>query len=144
MASIKDFVIAFILVGVFIFAAVSFGNQFQLDMGANQSLLNQTQSQVNQTHFNQQFNISDARSVANVSMIGVKGEQFETTGGEITYRSIPKTTLNFWGVVSGTWKIVANLLISTLDISTVVIIAIATIIAITLIYYLWKNVRTGT
>lgn len=143
MTNIKNFIIGFVLVALFVFSFVSFGRQFQLDMGSNQTILNESVSGLNESYYDIETDLSEASTTAKASRNRTEGEQLEVSGGEITYRSIPKSTLSFWGTVSGIFSVIGSLLISTLGVPVIVIGAISTIIVISLIYYFWKNIRTG-
>ncbi len=140
---IKNVLISFVLVAIFVFAFISFGNQFQKEMDANQTILNESISELNKTFKNIEVNLSDAKDKANASKTSVEKEQLEISGGEITYRSIPKTTLSFWSSVISFFSILGGLIFTTLGVSPVIIGGITTITLIVLIFLFWKNIRTG-
>ena len=140
----KDLVISFILVGVFVFAFISFGYQFQLDMGANQTLLDDEDSGIREAFHSMNSSLSDIESTANSSMFSVSAEEFDTSGGEITFKTIPKATTNFWTRTTGIFDLLRTFLFKTLGISSTVLGAIATIFTVTLILLGWKLWRTGT
>ncbi len=140
----KEFVISFILIGVFVFAFISFGNQFQIDMNANQTILESEDSNLSGLFYSMNRSLAGAETTAGSSRVSVANETFDTIGGEITYKTIPKATINFWDTTTGIFSLVRNFLAPTLGIDAVILTAIGTIFTITLIALGWKFWRTGT
>lgn len=142
----RNLVIAFVLVSLFIFAFVSFGVQFQTDMGANQTILNETKGGLNTTFIQIETQLSEMKSTTNSSRTAVEEEGVGIDEGQITSTSIISTVLTFWSRISGTWQAIKGLfdVFFDKDMRNVFLGAIGTILTITLILYAWKTWRTGT
>lgn len=148
----KTLVISFILVGLFIYALIAFGIQFQTDMDANQTILNETTSNLNTTYGSLKTNLTGAEDTGKSSR-----EKFEdqapitSTSGEVSFTSIVAAGKNFAGTMTGFFKTIFGLLKVTLGFDdtddtafTIVLSTLGAIFLVTVIFFAWRAYRAGS
>ena len=137
--SFKTLLISCILIALFSFALISFAFQSQSDNGINNlrndPTLNLTYIALNNTLNNAALNSKtqlNATSTDDVTM-GVGG---------LLYLSIVGVTRTFTGTITGTF-VVFTAIFARYGISPIITTTIMSIIIISIIFLVWRNVRTG-
>ncbi|KKL68884.1 hypothetical protein LCGC14_2120530 [marine sediment metagenome] len=137
----KGIAIASLLVGIFVFALLSFGNQIAIDNNVPNILLEE--EQFNRTFRNLDSNLSEAIKDINAS----RGEFFKDIPiiGEITIilSSIVAVGRVFTVVVRNLYSLTLGLIAETLGISPIVMGILSSIILVSIILLIWRVYRSG-
>lgn len=151
---LKSLIIAVLLVGLCMFAMLSFAIQFQDDMGANQTLINTSQSGLNQTYSALKRNLTGAEDTANATRTSFESEEAKSEFGSLTFKSIVGVGKSFTGTISGFFNIVFNLIKTNLGFDknnpnsqasfAVILGTFSAIVLVVIIFYAWRVYRAGS
>jgi len=145
MVEIKNYIMSFLLIGLFLFVAVQFASQVSIDNNTNVSILDNTA--INKSFIDIQAELRDSKSTVDQDKKTLFSDRPEGNEGEsINLFSIigiaGNMGLNF---VTGIFQITRDLVKTTLGIDNDVVFAVfGSMFVITLIFLTWRVIRTGT
>ena len=147
----RSLVISVLLVGVLMYALISFGVQFQKDMDAEQTILNETDSNLNNTYKSLRTNLTGAEDTANATRTSFESEEATAEFGSLTFKSIvgvgksfTGTMVNFFNIIFNLLKIVFGLDEESSAAFTNVVGTLTSILVITVIFFAWRAYRAGS
>ncbi len=142
MVGFRESVISIVLVGLFIFAFISFGGQIALDNGANNTIL--TNPAVNKSFIDIQSQLEEVQ----IDTENQKQAWFEDVPivGDINliWKSLTGIIRVFFDVIVNMYNLIISLISETIGISPVVLNTIAALLSISMLLLLWRLVRSGS
>lgn len=148
---LKTLIISVLLVGLFMYALIGFAVQFQTDMGANETILNEDDSNLNATYGALKTNLTGAEDTANATRTSFESEEAKSEFGSLTFKSIVGVGKSFTGTMANFFNIIFNLLKVVLGLDdddnasfTVVIGTLGAIFLVTVIFLAWRSYRSGS
>lgn len=150
-SGLKTLIVSVLLVGLFMYALIAFGVQFQTDMDANQTILNTTDSNLNKTYGNLRTNLTGAEDTANATRTSFESEEAKSEFGSLTFKSIvgvgksfTGTMANFFNIIFDLFKVVLGLDEDDTSAFTIVIGTLGAIFLVTVIFFGWRAYRSGS
>jgi len=148
---LKTLIISFLLVGLFTYSFISFGDKFQNDMDANQTLLNESDSNLNSTYGFFRTNLEESEDTANTSRTSFESEKVTSEFGSLTLSSVVGVAKSFTGTMIGFFNVIFDLIKVVFGFDegnsaafTAVIGTLSAILLITIIFFAWRWIRTGS
>ena len=148
---LKTLIISVLLIGLFMYALIAFGVQFQTDMNANQTILNESDSNLNDTYGSLKTNLTGAKDTANATRTSFESEEAKSEFGSLTFKSIVGVGKSFTGTMANFFNIIFNLFKVVLGLDdddnaafTVVIGTLGAIFLVTVIFFAWRAYRAGS
>lgn len=148
---LKTLIISVLLVGLFMYALIGFAVQFQTDMDANETILNEDDSNLNATYGALKTNLTGAEDTANATRTSFESEEAKSEFGSLTFKSIVGVGKSFTGTMANFFNIIFNLLKVVLGLDdddnasfTVVIGTLGAIFLVTVIFLAWRSYRSGS
>jgi hypothetical protein len=148
---LKSLFVAFILVGLFIFAIVGFAVQFQVDMNANDTILNETASNLNETYGWMAENLSETEATAKSQRESFESEKAKSEFGELTFSSIVGVGKTFIGTMADFFNIIFDLISVTMGFGedndkgfAVVIASLSAIFLAVVVFFAWRAYKAGS
>ena len=142
MVGFRESIISIVLVGLFIFAFISFGGQIALDNNANNTVL--SNPAVNQSFIDIQSQLQEVQ----IDTEGQKKAWFEDVPivGDINliWKSLTGIIRVFFDVIVNMYNLIINLISETIGISSVVLNTIAALLSISMLLLLWRLIRSGS
>ena len=142
MVSFRESVISIVLVGLFIFAFISFGGQIAVDNDANDSIL--SNPSINKAF----IEINNSLEEVRVDTEEQKEAWFEDVPivGDINliWKSLTGIIRVFFDVVVNMYNLIVSLISETIGISPVILNTIAALLSISMLLLLWRLVRSGS
>ena len=137
----KDLIITALLVGLFIFAVISFGVQLSKNNNANMSILNNPS--INKSFVSITSELEEAEDTAESGRVGLWSgiPILEEVG--IVLDSIVSVGQVFSGMVIGVFGITFELITTTLGIPPIVLGVITAIILISIVLLAWSVFKAG-
>jgi hypothetical protein len=139
--NIKDFIIAFILIGLFALCFVSFIYQASQDNNPQSELLNDSRLSPLFTNLNSTLNTY--QNVTTEQKNSFMSDNPLVEFGSMISLAIVGTGKVFANIIVGTWDILTTFITTTLGVPPVVIGIIFSIILISVIFMIWQNWRQG-
>ena len=138
MDTFEDYIISFLLLGLFVVCTISFGNQMAFNYGKAGRMdtgyidTARIESQVNQT----------------ATQANQWGESFKSDNPIISYGSLITVTLFgiiklMWTSIMGFLSIFLDLAVGIFQIPAIVVGTITAIIIISIIFLIWRKTRQG-
>ena len=140
--SFRELFITFALIGLFVFAAISFIVTTQRDNNVNQTILED--DVINRTYARLETNLSEFRTTAQTQKESFEEEIPERGFGSLLIFSIVSVGQKFTGLVAAVYNIIIVLPASILGIPKVVISVLSSILIISLILLAWRVYRLGS
>ena len=147
----KTLVISILLVGLFMYALIAFGVQFQTDMDANETILDTEDSNLNDTYEALKTNLTGAEDTANATRTSFESEEAKSEFGSLTFKSIVGVGKSFTGTMANFFNIIFDLLKVVLGLDdedsaafTVVIGTLGAIFLVTVIFLAWRSYTSGS
>ena len=145
--SFKNTIIAFVLVGLFAFALISFAVQFQTDNNTNSSLLNN--EALNSTFGDIKTNLGDVKNDSQKQREGFEEDKLSSGFGELVMFTILNSVRKFMSMVIQVPNLIFGLISDTLGFDkgggmSTVIGVIMGIIIISLVLLAWRTVKAGS
>ena len=144
---LKTLIISFLLVGLFMYALISFGTQFQTDMGANQTILNDTDSNLSGTYYDLNESLVGSQSTGESARESFESEEAKAEFGSLTFKSIVGIGKSFTGTMVTFFKIIFSSIKTIFGLSSSFLAVISTLSAIflvTIIFFAWRAYRAGS
>ncbi|KKL91642.1 hypothetical protein LCGC14_1892650 [marine sediment metagenome] len=141
VTSFRDTFITFALIGIFIFASISFIVTTQKDNNVDETILEN--DVINRTYINLEANLSSFRGGAQEQKESFELDVPEPGFGSLIIFAIVGVGQIFSGMILGIYNVFIVLPASILGISPVVIQVLTTIIIISLILLIWRVYRVG-
>ncbi len=142
MVGFRESIISIVLVGLFIFAFISFGGQIALDNNANNTVL--SNPAVNQSFIDIQSQLQEVQ----IDTEDQKKAWFEDVPivGDINliWKSLTGIIRVFFDVIVNMYNLIISLISETIGISSVVLNTIAALLSISMLLLLWRLVRSGS
>ena len=139
--SFREVFITFALIGVFIFAGISFIAQTQIDNDVEHTILeNQV---INRTFVDFETDLSAFGSQTQTQKESFESEIPERGFGSLIIFSIIGVGQRFTGMITGVYNIFIVLPASILGISPVVISVLTAIMIVSLVLLIWRVYRAG-
>lgn len=143
-SGLKTLIISFLLVGLLLYALISFGVQFQTDMEANETILNE--KILNNTYGGLRVNLTSGEDTANASRTNFEREEAKAEFGSLTLSSVVGVAKSFTGTMTSFFNVFFGLLVVVLLSKEFLIVTgtLAAILLITVIFLGWRWIRTGS
>ncbi len=139
--SFRDVFVTFALIGIFVFAGISFIVTTQRDNNVDETILeNQV---INRTYTKLETNLSNFRSQSQTQKESFESEIPERGFGSLIIFSIIGVGQRFTGMIVGVYNIFIVLPASILGISPIVIGVFTTMLIVSLILLIWRVYRAG-
>ena len=139
--SFREVFITFALIGVFVFAGISFIVQTQLDNDVENTILEN--EVINKTYTNLETDLSDFGSETQTQKESFESEIPERGFGSLIIFAIIGVGQKFTGMITGIYNIFIVLPASILGISPVVIGVFTAMLIVSLILLAWRVYRAG-
>jgi len=133
--------ISFVLIGLFVFALLSFIVQFQSDNEQEENILGN--SIINETFKNLETNLSNFSSTSQSQKDNFESEVPSTSFGSLIIFSIVSSGKIFSGLLIGIYNILIILPASIFGVSQVVIGVASSVLVFSIILLLWRLYKTG-
>ena len=140
-ASFRDVFVTFALIGIFVFAGISFIVQTQLDNDVENTILEN--EVINKTYTNLETDLSDFGSETQTQKESFESEIPERGFGSLIIFAIIGVGQKFTGMITGIYNIFIVLPASILGISPVVIGVFTAMLIVSLILLAWRVYRAG-
>ena len=142
MVDFKEFIIAFMLIGLFWYAFIMFSSQLSIDNNTNVSILDNTA--INKSFINISSELEKLRSKTEVNKkTFFSGEPEESALGLNVKQSFAIARIVSVGFLSSIFTTIYELLTITLGINSVVFGVLTAIFIITFLFLIIKLLRTG-
>lgn len=141
MDSFRDLFTTFAIIGVFIFASISFIVTTQIDNSANNTILEN--DVINRTYERLETNLSDFGSQTQTQRESFESEIPERGYGSLIIFAIVGIGQRFSGIIASVYNIIIVLPASILGVSPVVISTITAIVLVSMILLIWRVYRSG-
>lgn len=142
VTSFREVFITFALIGVFIFATISFVIVTQRDNGVTNTILDN--EIINRTYTNLETDLGGLSSNASTQKESFESEIPERGFGSLIIFAIVGVGNKFTGMIVGIYNILIVLPASLLGIPSVVISAMTAILLISLVLLVWRVYRVGS
>jgi len=141
MASLRENIIMAVMIGLFVFAFISFGTQLSLDNDTNNSVLDN--DVINRSFFNIQSELSDTIVTAE----GQRESFFKDVPiiGEISLflKSITGVTRVFFSTLINFYNLFTTLIAETMGVSTIILNGMVALVLISTVLLAWSVYRSG-
>ena len=142
VTSFREVFITFSLIGVFVFAAISFVVTTQRDNGVTNTILEN--DVINRTYSNLETDLGGLGSNSSTQKDSFESEIPERGFGSLIIFAIVGVGHKFTGMIVGIYNILIVLPASLLGIPSVVISAMTAILLLSMILLLWRVIRVGS
>ncbi len=139
--SFREVFVTFALIGIFVFAGISFIVQTQLDNDVENTILEN--EVINKTFTNFETDLSDFSSKTQTQKESFESEIPERGFGSLIIFAIIGVGQRFTGMITGVYNIFIVLPASILGISPIVIGVLTSILIVSLVLLIWRVYRTG-
>ena len=139
--SFRETFITFALIGIFIFAGISFIVTTQRDNNVDETILED--EIINRTYSKLETNLSDFESATQTQKESFEEEIPERGFGSLIIFSIISVGQKFTGLIAVVYNIMIILPASILGIPKVVISVLSSILIVSLILLVWRVYRVG-
>lgn len=139
--SFREVFVTFALIGVFVFAGISFIVTTQLDNDVENTILEN--EVINKTYTNLETDLGDFGSETQTQKESFESEIPERGFGSLIIFAIIGVGQRFTGMITGVYNIFIVLPASILGISPVVIGVLSAMLMVSLILLVWRLYRTG-
>lgn len=136
----KDYPINFILAGTFIIAIVSFaivlGSEYgfsSADLIDERIDINALEGQINDSTYSKSL----------ISKNATLEDELNTGANALSWTAMWGAVKNMYSITTGFFNIIINLVVNVLGIPAVVFYALVSIIAISIIFSIWRLIITG-
>lgn len=140
-SNFRGLIIAFLLVGLFFFAMISFGVQINEDNDANTSITNIPF--INSTYTSLQTNLSSSSTTSQSQREGFESEIPTEGVDNILLFSIVSIGKVFGSMLTGLFNVIVIGSSQALGINPIIIGVIQSILLLTLIIFIWKTIKQG-
>ncbi len=142
VTSFREVFTTFVLIGVFVFAGISFIVTTQRDNGVTNTILDN--DVINRTYSNLETDLGGLSSNASTQKESFESEIPERGFGSLIIFAIVGVGNKFTGMIVGIYNILIVLPASLLGISPIVIGALTAILLLSLILLVWRVYRVGS
>ncbi len=142
VTSFREVFTTFVLIGVFVFAGISFIVTTQRDNGVTNTILDN--DVINRTYSNLETDLGGLSSNASTQKESFESEIPERGFGSLLIFAIVGVGNKFTGMIVGIYNILIVLPASLLGISPIVIGALTAILLLSLILLVWRVYRVGS
>jgi hypothetical protein len=141
MDTFKEFLVSFAVIGLFIFAILTFAVNFQLENQTSIGLM--TDSRMNDTYNDINENLNDLNLEAIKQMNNTENAELEQGVDYFSIASIWGSFKKFASNIKGVSNILGNSMRNYIGIDPLVIAFIFSIVLISLVFLGWKLLRVG-
>ncbi len=140
--SFRKLFTVFSIIGLFVFAAISFIDSLQTENNASSSILEN--ELINRTFSSLSEDISDQQTTTNSSKNAFESEIPAPGFGSLIIFAIVGVTHTFTSILTGTYNLIIVLPLVTLGIPSPVANILGSILMITLTLFAWRVYRVGS
>jgi hypothetical protein len=141
MAKLEQIFIGFALVGLFIFAMISFGVQLQQDNNVTEGIIEN--DVINKTYSDLSSELGSSKGSMSEGMGKFENETASTGTISLIFHTIPTIGKTIRGIVTGVFGILVRLPARVLGINEIVIGVLEAILLVLLIVGLWRLYKVG-
>ena len=141
MASLRTTFVTFALIGLFIFAMISFIVTTQQDNDVSETILENPV--INKTYTKLETNLSGLESQTQAQRANFSSEIPERGFGTLIIFSIVPVLQKFLALIVGVYNVIIVLPASIIGISPVVFSVLSSILIVSLILFVWSAIRVG-
>jgi len=135
MGDFKDYIISAILIGIFIFAFISFGIQFASENNLNTSIVNN--EAINRSYVNIENELADIKTKSETQREGF----FKDISLILT--SMAGVTRIFFTSIRNVYNIVVTLIQETIGIPIIILNGFLAILLVSIVLLAWRVYRSG-
>ena len=140
-ASFRELFITFALIGIFVFASISFIVTTQTDNEVENTILEN--EDINRTYVDLESNLNSTRSQVQTQKDSFESENPERGFGSLIIFSIVGVGKTFAGITLGVYNIFIVLPSAVLGIPRIVVGILTAILVVSLILLIWRVYRAG-
>lgn len=141
VTSFRETFITFALIGIFVFASISFIVTTQLDNDVENTILED--DIINKTYIKLETNLSDFESTTQTQKESFEEEIPERGFGSLIVFSIISVGQKFTGLIALVYNVIIVLPASIIGIPKVVISVLSSILIVSLVLLIWRVYRVG-
>jgi len=140
--NMRSLIISALLIGLFMYAMISFGAQLAIDNEANQSILDH--DSINDSFRGLDTQLGNAQDQAQSQRVGFEGENIEDERSDsLLFLSIVSAARVFTSMLINIYNLTFGLASETLGINPVIIGVFSAILLIVLLLMAWRLIKTG-
>lgn len=137
----RNIVIAFLLVGLFMFSLISFGVELAADNEINQTIL--SHPTINSSYQKIESNLSTAASTASGQRANFETEIPTESFGSLLFYSIVSAGKVFGGMMASMYNLITGSFSEVLGVSPIVLGTITAIILMSMVLLAWRVYKSG-
>ena len=141
MGDFKDYIISAILIGIFIFAFISFGIQFASENNLNTSIVNN--EAINRSYVNIENELADIKTKSETQREGFFKDIPIIGDASLILTSIAGVTRVFFTSIRKVYNIVVTLIQETIGIPIIILNGFLAILLVSMVLLAWKFYKSG-
>ena len=142
MAGIKSLIISGLLVGLFIFAIISFGIRLTAENSVYNPLMEN--EAFNSSFGELETQLKDSKTTSEGQLTVQQETNPTTSSGDLLLTSTPSTLASFVSMFRNIYNLTFGLLESALGIPAVILYVITSILLISTILLVWRAIKAGS